>query len=271
MAIILLTLMNLFFVQSFIWKWSKLCFVYVHWTVASVSTTRVPPLHTIPPSPHPLPPSPLVSTPRPLTCRTSKYPADDMQMAHPSLANATSQLHAASTSVIPTSHTRCATHLHCCTGLSLVDSPCFLHASDSVRPRPLLFLTFADHHILLCLKFAGGSLTAPQPPQSLTLHTSEALNHPVCSIGTQPLYPWCSISDMQQLTVVLVAMWKQQGKGGAQHCVNHCWWRGQHPARALGVACGYSGGACQVGGVGHTMRSRRHCLNIHNFDTNATS
>jgi len=195
MAIILLTLMNPFFVQSFIWKWSKLCFVYVCWTVASVSTTHVPPLHAMLPSPHPLPPSPLVSTPHPLTCCTSKYPADNTQMAHPSPANATSQLHAASTSVIPTSHTRRTTHLCRCVGLSLADSPFILHAFDSVRPCPLLFLTFADHHISLHLEFAGGSLTAPQPPQSLTLHTSEVLDCPVCGIGTQLLYPQHGISD----------------------------------------------------------------------------
>ena len=137
MAIILLTLMNPFFVRSFIWKWSKLCFVYVCWTVASVSTTRVPPSHATPPSPHPLPPSPPASTPRPLTCRTSNYPADDTQMAHPLLADATSQLHATLTSVIPTSHTRHATHLCHCTGLSLADSPFFFACIRLCTSPPL--------------------------------------------------------------------------------------------------------------------------------------
>jgi len=115
--------------------------------------------------------SPPVSTPRPLTCHTSKYPADNMQMAHPSPANATSQVHTASTSVIPTSHTRRATHLHCQAGLLLADS-LFRPHSFAIRtslPLAVPHLHRSSHLITsqVCWR---ESYSSPTPPIAHSIH-----------------------------------------------------------------------------------------------------
>ena len=174
--------MKPFFVWSFIWKWSKLCFVHVCCTVASASTTCVLPLHTTPPSPHPhLHPqsqllAPSLIIPQSILLMTHRWPTLRWLMPY----------HKCTLPWHPwfQHHTQDIQPTYVAGWVCCWQTPCFiLVLLRFICPRPLLFLTFADHHILSHLKFARGSLTAPWPPQSLTLYTSKALNCPVCGIG----------------------------------------------------------------------------------------
>jgi len=108
MAIILLTLMRPFFCLEFYLEivQTLFCACPLPLMDCSLSVDHLHATHANPPSPHrphPPLPSPSVSTPCPLTCCTSNH-ADDPQMACPSPANATPQVHGTSTAVIPTSH-----------------------------------------------------------------------------------------------------------------------------------------------------------------------
>jgi len=115
--------------------------------------------------------SPPVSTPCPHTRHTSKYPADDTQVAHPSPADATSQVHTASTSVIPMSHTRRATHLRRWAGLSLADS-LFRPHSFAIHTSPPLavpHLCRSSHLVTSRVRWRE-PYSSPTPPIAHSIH-----------------------------------------------------------------------------------------------------
>jgi len=189
--------------------WSFICGIHPNLVLRPPSTRDTSaPCHHHMPRLHlcrPPPPSPrfrLVALSKSSTCRTSNPTANDTQIALPLPADATRARHLNScdSNVTHKTHTpptllhgsvagRLPLFFDCIRRQPTTDDgnraneSCFiLVLLRFVRPRPSLFLTFADHHILSSLEWR---LTAPQPPpQLLTLHTSEALDHPALhSIG----------------------------------------------------------------------------------------
>ena len=240
-------------------------------------------------------------------CCTSNPTANDMQIALPLPANATRACHLNShdSNVIQEAHPTYIAAWVCCqqiplafvfvqpptdqlTDSNLANKLPFCPCSFAICTFPalLLSLTFTDC-ITSCWHLEYCCLHTPWPlPNTHSTHIWARSDHvwALCSIGlchpVQSLLYQHSSHHHPHYVHLMAAQqqWQQYqwwcGSSGGEDSIGYHvthWWKGQHPTCALGAACGYSGGACQVGGVGHTVCSYQHCLSMHNFDTNTTS
>ena len=140
----------------------------------------------------------------------------------------------------------------------------------AICERPQQGLLFLPHG-LLTTPVPHTTGTLPNLPQMPTLHTSE------CALTMAELFTASASGTLREAfcigTAAVVIPTSTSGDmeaAEANAVQGICYlllWRGQHPAQALGVACGCSGGARRVGGVGHAVRScqrpqfrHQHCL-----------